>query len=219
MIHFLVLAVAILHVYGAPSSHPAQQAIELSTVLAKGSVQVAEENKMFGAKPTSDNFLNLFGIGKLIECYKQYDLDPANLPNIENLSTRKKRSIFRTCSPLLHIANVGVGNTSTEQMNREDIHHQMTHGLRRRSTARTRKTGTKTDTQTTGTPTTTTEVQVIISGLDIITDVIRLQFLFLTTLFGGLSGCIATEGFPQSVCILQSLSNAFAVLTLELEGE
>lgn len=214
MIHFLVLAVAILHVYGAPSSHPAQQAIELSTVLAKESVQVAKENKMFSAKPTSDNFLNLFGIGKLIECYKQYELDPANLPNIENLSTRKKRSIFKTCSPLLHIPNVGVGNTSAEHMNSEGIHHQQVHGLRRRSKARTSKTGTKTDT-----PTTTTEVQVIISGLDIITDVIRLQFLFLTTLFGGLSGCIATEGFPQSVCILQSLSNAFAVLTLELEGE
>lgn len=208
IIYFIVLAVAMLHAYGAPSSRPTQQAIELSTMLAKGSVQAGKGNEIFSADPTSNNFLNLFGIGRLIECFKQYDLDPMNLPNIENLSTRKKRSIFKTCSPLLHITNAGVGNTST---NNEDIYNKEVHRLRRRSKARTRKTG-----KTTEAPTTTTEVQVVISGLDIITDVIRLQFLFLTTLFGGLSGCIATEGFPQSVCILQSLSNAFAVLTLEL---
>lgn len=208
VIYFIVLAVAILHVYGAPSVHPAQPAIEIG---AKGSVQEAKGKEIFSSIPTNDHLLNLFGIGKLIECYKQYDLDFTNLPHIENLSTEKKRSIFNTCSPIFHITTMGVGNTSVLHPKNKDRDDMEVHDRRRRSRRRTKTTGT-----TTEMPSTTTEVQVIVAGLDIITDVIRLQFLFLTTLFGGLSGCIATEGFPQSVCILQSLSNAFAVLTLEL---
>ena len=159
---------------------------------------------------SSSNWLSMFKIKEMMECYQLHGLDPFSLPTINNISTELKFTIFDSCDPFFYVPFIGI------KANQYVIHQER---VKKSPPPRPGKSRASTPIPSIPTYSPIVNVNVMLNGLDLVNEVLRLQFLFLTTFFSGLSGCIETEGIENSVCLLQSLSNAFATLTLELEEQ
>ena len=195
-----ITAVLVGCVCGAPSNIFPQ----LRTSASQNPLQQRRgSNALFGGNAAGGNLLTMLGIENLIQCFKKNKLDPSNLPSVETLTSNRRKLVFSTCSPLLQLADVPIANDDEEKEE---------HYRRRRSKRRTKSSPGRRSSafSPTSAPTPT------VSNKDIIENVLRLQFLFLTSFFATLANCIATDGFPQSRCILESLSTALSVVTLEL---
>ena len=160
--------------------------------------------QLAGSNAAGGNLLTMLGIENLIQCFQKNKLDPSNLPSIETLTNDRRKLIFSACTPLLQLADASIANDNEEE--------EETHYRRRRSKRRTKSSIGRRSSQSSPTSAPTPTV----SNKDVIENVLRLQFLFLTSFFATLANCIATDGFPQSRCILESLSTALSVVTLEL---
>lgn len=179
-----------------------------------------------------DEDLNMFKLKELVECYKKQGLDPGNLPNIEDISEEDQKVIFDSCNHFFNlpaIAVVNSGHQSRFQDNELNHRQEKRSQTGTRTNRRTPKTTRMTKTQTDETnppptiiPTPNTSpsqpinVRVTFDGLNLIREVLRLQFLFFNTFFSSLSACISTEDVEISMCLLDSFSTAFSVLSIEL---
>ena len=158
----------------------------------------------------------LLSIEELTECLKKHGLNPKSLPNVEDIGAFEKNVIFNSCNPLF---NVPIVSLRSKPLSDPIVKHE--DGKKKRSLSRTnhrtvsRKHGTDAN-DIQGSAIDPLEVLVTFDHMDVISEVLRLQFLFLNTFFSSLSGCIESEDVKFSSCLLESFSNAFSVLSIEL---
>ena len=168
---------------------------------------------------------NMLKMEELIECYKSHDLDPGNLPNVDDIGNADKMAIFKSCN---HLFNVPMIALNGKDVNGKQQDVRRNPRLEKRSSSRSgrRKATRMTKTRAnkaylpslypSGSASQPIDVRVSFDGINIVTEVLRLQFLFLNTFFTSLSGCIETEDIQTSMCLLDSFSSAFSVLSIEL---
>ena len=173
---------------------------------------------------------DIFKIEDLIECYKGHGLDAGNLPNIEDISKQEKDTIFNSCNPLFNVPIIALKNTDGLDQHHLARHQDDSTNLQKEKRSLSRSSGRKaTGTRKSrvdqveayppsvgGSASRPIEVLVSFDGVDIVSEVLRLQFLFMNTFFSSLSGCIENEEIETSLCLLDSLSSAFSVLSFEL---
>ena len=162
--------------------------------------------------PEGKKLYDMFNIEELVQCFKKHGFDPSNLPNIEDISNVGKEVIFNSCNPLFNVPIIAL------QYKSKNIQHLE---KEKRSISRSSRhtMGTKQDKYAAGNQGSAArpfEVLVTFDHIDIITEIVRLQFLFLSTFFSSISGCIESEDIDLSVCLLEAFSNAFSLLTIEL---
>ena len=213
-----VLAASVLAVYSFPVDNLKQDAVKSDTA--------------------SNKFLSMFKIGELIECYKKHGFDPTNLPGVKEMSAESRNIIFNSCNPLFNVPIIGLQNNNSSlnsdgplKRHRDD---EMIHSRKKRTnnkSPRSRQPLTPKATRMAKTPRSNPpaanppqphpysplEVHVVYDGVNVVSEILRLHFLFLNAFFSSLSGCIETEGKETSECLLDSFSSAFALLALELE--
>ena len=169
----------------------------------------------------SKDLQQLLKIDELINCYKEYGLDPGNLPNVEDISKDRQTIIFNSCNHLFNVPIIALKkqglyhHTTTHQDNRAShSRSRRSHSISRHT--KTRKTYIDPTTVPSGSASQPIEVVVRFDGFNIVREVLRLQFLFLNTFFSSLSGCIEDDEVETSMCLLNSFSSAFSVLSIEL---
>ena len=172
----------------------------------------------------SEQLHNMLHIEELIECYKKHGLDSGNLPNIEGVSDVEKIAIFNSCNPIFNIPIIALKQRNFLKNEENRAWHQEKRSLSRSSHTKTKSMIKDTSvyppssvlTQPGGSAASPIEVLVSFDGIDIVKEVLRLQFLFMNTFFSSLSGCIESEVIQLSMCLLDSFSTAFSVLAIEL---
>lgn len=177
-----------------------------------------------------DEDLYMFKLKELVECYKKQGLDPGNLPNIKDISEEDQKDIFDSCNHFFNLPVIAIVNSGHHSRHQDD---ELNHRQEKRSSTRTNHRTSKTTRMTKTTmdetnqpptiiltpninPSQPINVRVTFAGLNLIREVLRLQFLFLNTFFSSLSACISTEDVEISMCLLDSFSTAFSVLSIEL---
>ena len=162
------------------------------------------------ANPESKNIYDMFNIEQLVQCFKKHGYDPSNLPNIEDISNVMKEVIFKSCNPLFNVPIVALKHKNQLSRVREKRFLSRTS---RHTMGTKQKTGAAGNQGSAARP---LEVLVTFDDINVIREIVRLQFLFLNTFFSSLSGCIESEDVDLSVCLLEAFSNAFSLLTIEL---
>ena len=175
---------------------------------------------------------NMFKLEELMDCYKKHGLDAGNLPNVDDIDNAGKIAIFKSCNHLFNVPIIALKSKhlDSKQEMQQDV--RLNHKLEKRSESRSGRTFTTKRTKMTktsvanaypptmyaptGSASQPIEVRVSFDGINIVTEVLRLQFLFLNTFFTSLSGCIETEDIETSMCLLDSFASAFSVLSIEL---
>lgn len=173
--------------------------------------------------------LSMFKLKELVDCYKKQGLDPGNLPNIDDISEEDQKVIFDSCNHFFNLPAIAVmerSHQSKSQDNDLNRRQEKRSGTRRstnrRASKATRRTKTPMNPPPTIIPTPSIgpsqpiDVRVTFDELNLIREVLRLQFLFFNSFFSSLSACISTEDIELSVCLLDSFSAAFSVLSIEL---
>lgn len=182
--------------------------------------------------PEAEELRSMFKIEELVECYKNHGLDPGNLPNVEDISKEGKKIIFNSCNPLFNVPIIALKSKNLDRHLARHWDGRENHIQDKRSESNPTNPLTPRSARMTKRPlnqphspsaavyapispaSQPIEVRVTFDSVKIVSEVLRLQFLFLNTFFSSLSGCIESE--ETSKCLLDSFSSAFSVLSIEL---
>ena len=162
---------------------------------------------------------SLLGIANFMQCLKKYNLDPLSLPNVKTLTNEEGEAIFKTCSPLLQLVDVGKNGAHIVSDDKKEGHYlsKRTKDLKTKKQIEELLRILKTGILDLFSSIDIDEFQALLSSIDLnevdATDVTDPWFLFSGPLLKGLQDCNQNNINLALACYEQTLKEGIAAIT------
>ena len=165
----------------------------------------SEKDYVMEADGEGKNLYDLFE--GCVQCFKKYG---SNMEEVENIDEMNMEGKYNCCTSLFNILKLGKYLLQNQDTGFD-------HDIKQRSLSRsTHRTAPKHGRYSSVNQGSAVHPLERLQNGHIINEIVRLHFLFLNTFFSSLSGCIEGDDVILSTCLLESFSNAFSVLAIEL---